>query len=46
MVVAGFLSQERAERGWTAGQYERWLVRSLGALLRKETRNDHQQTQE
>ena len=34
------------ERGWTAGQYERWLVRSLGALLRKETRNDHQQTQE
>ena len=35
-----------AERGWTAGQYERWLIRSLGALLRKETRNDHQQTQE
>jgi TetR/AcrR family transcriptional regulator, regulator of autoinduction and epiphytic fitness len=24
------------ERGWTAGQYERWLVRSLGALLRSE----------
>ena len=24
------------ERGWTAEQYERWLVRSLGALLRKE----------
>src|SRR5579863_2187183 len=22
------------ERGWTAGQYERWLARSLGALLR------------
>ncbi len=35
-----------AERGWTAGQYEQWLIRSLGALLRKETRNDHQQTQE
>jgi len=34
------------ERGWTAGQYERWLIRSLGALLRKETGNDHQQTQE
>ncbi len=34
------------ERGWTAGQYEQWLIRSLGALLRKETRNDHQQTQE
>ncbi len=26
-----------AERGWTAGQYEQWLIRSLGALLRKET---------
>ena len=25
-----------AERGWTAEQYERWLVRSLGALLRSE----------
>jgi TetR/AcrR family transcriptional regulator of autoinduction and epiphytic fitness len=25
-----------AERGWTAGQYEQWLVRSLGALLRRE----------
>jgi len=24
------------ERGWTAGQYERWVVRSLGTLLRKE----------
>ena len=24
------------ERGWTAGQYERWLVRSLGTLLRRE----------
>jgi AcrR family transcriptional regulator len=24
------------ERGWTAEQYERWLVRSLGALLRRE----------
>jgi AcrR family transcriptional regulator len=24
------------ERGWTAGQYERWLVRSLGTLLRSE----------
>ena len=24
------------ERGWTAGQYEQWLVRSLGALLRRE----------
>ena len=24
------------ERGWTAGQYQRWLVRSLGALLRRE----------
>ena len=35
-----------AERGWTAGQYEQWLIRSLGALLRRETRNDHQQTQE
>ena len=35
-----------AERGWTAGQYEQWLIRSLGALLRKETSNDHQQTQE
>ena len=23
------------ERGWTAEQYERWLVRSLGALLRR-----------
>ena len=22
------------ERGWTAGQYEQWLIRSLGALLR------------
>ena len=22
------------ERGWTADQYERWLTRSLGALLR------------
>jgi AcrR family transcriptional regulator len=25
-----------AERGWTADQYEQWLVRSLGALLRRE----------
>jgi AcrR family transcriptional regulator len=25
-----------AERGWTAEQYEQWLVRSLGALLRTE----------
>jgi TetR/AcrR family transcriptional regulator, regulator of autoinduction and epiphytic fitness len=25
------------ERGWTAGQYEQWLVRSLGALLRRES---------
>ena len=25
-----------SERGWTAEQYERWLVRSLGALLRSE----------
>jgi AcrR family transcriptional regulator len=25
------------ERGWTAEQYERWLVRSLGALLRTES---------
>jgi AcrR family transcriptional regulator len=25
-----------AERGWTAEQYEQWLVRSLGALLRRE----------
>jgi AcrR family transcriptional regulator len=24
------------ERGWTAEQYERWLTRSLGALLRRE----------
>lgn len=24
------------ERGWTAEQYERWLIRSLGALLRRE----------
>jgi AcrR family transcriptional regulator len=24
------------ERGWTAGQYEQWLLRSLGALLRPE----------
>lgn len=24
------------ERGWTPGQYEQWLVRSLGALLRRE----------
>ena len=24
------------ERGWTAEQYEQWLVRSLGALLRRE----------
>jgi AcrR family transcriptional regulator len=24
------------ERGWTAQQYERWLVRSLGILLRQE----------
>jgi TetR/AcrR family transcriptional regulator, regulator of autoinduction and epiphytic fitness len=24
------------ERGWTAGQYEQWLVRSLAALLRRE----------
>jgi TetR/AcrR family transcriptional regulator of autoinduction and epiphytic fitness len=24
------------ERGWTAGQYEQWLVRSLGTLLRRE----------
>jgi AcrR family transcriptional regulator len=23
------------ERGWTAGQYEQWLIRSLGALLRR-----------
>ena len=23
-----------AERGWTAGQYERWVARSLGTLLR------------
>ncbi len=34
------------ERGWTAQQYEQWLARSLGMLLRKETSNDHQQTQE
>lgn len=27
------------ERGWTAEQYEQWLIRSLGALLRRETRN-------
>jgi AcrR family transcriptional regulator len=26
-----------AERGWTADQYEQWLVRSLGALLRRES---------
>jgi AcrR family transcriptional regulator len=25
-----------AERGWTPEQYEQWLVRSLGALLRRE----------
>jgi AcrR family transcriptional regulator len=25
------------ERGWTARQYERWLVRSLGTLLRQES---------
>jgi AcrR family transcriptional regulator len=25
-----------AERGWTAGQYEQWVVRSLGTLLRAE----------
>jgi len=25
-----------AERGWTAGQYERWVARSLGILLRTE----------
>jgi TetR/AcrR family transcriptional regulator, regulator of autoinduction and epiphytic fitness len=24
------------ERGWTAGQYEQWLLRSLGALLRSD----------
>jgi AcrR family transcriptional regulator len=24
------------ERGWTAEQYERWLIRSLGLLLRRE----------
>ena len=24
------------ERGWTAGQYEQWLVRSLGTLVRRE----------
>lgn len=24
------------ERGWTAGQYEHWLARSLGSLLRRE----------
>ncbi len=24
------------ERGWTAGKYEQWLVRSLGALLRRD----------
>jgi AcrR family transcriptional regulator len=24
------------ERGWTAGQYEHWLVRSLGSLVRAE----------
>jgi AcrR family transcriptional regulator len=26
------------ERGWTADQYERWLIRSLGLLLRPELR--------
>jgi AcrR family transcriptional regulator len=25
------------ERGWTAAQYEQWLIRSLGMLLRRET---------
>jgi AcrR family transcriptional regulator len=29
-----------AERGWTAEQYERWLVRSLGALLRNDRQKD------
>jgi len=24
------------ERGWTAAQYEQWLIRSLGLLLRRE----------
>jgi hypothetical protein len=24
------------ERGWTAAQYEQWLVRSLGMILRRE----------
>jgi AcrR family transcriptional regulator len=24
------------ERGWTADQYERWLIRSLGSLLRRD----------
>ena len=26
------------ERGWTADQYEQWLIRSLGLLLRPELR--------
>ena len=34
------------ERGWTAGQYEQWLVRSLGALLRREPGNDDQHSEE
>ena len=28
------------ERGWTPDQYERWLSRSLGALLRPGTRQN------
>ena len=35
-----------AERGWTADQYEQWLVRSLGALLRREPGTTTQQTEE
>jgi hypothetical protein len=27
-----------AERGWTADQYEQWLIRSLGLLLRSDLR--------
>jgi AcrR family transcriptional regulator len=27
------------ERGWTADQYERWLIRSLGLILRPELRS-------
>ena len=28
------------ERGWTAEQYERWLIRSLGVLLRNDRQKE------